>query len=77
MQRGGTLRLLHVRPYSLDTALQEDMPPQQSDGLTNDALLAYARVGEATSLPNGNGNPMPGLRMVVFWPMPGMLDGIN
>ncbi|HEX9505606.1 MAG TPA: ABC transporter substrate-binding protein, partial [Acidimicrobiia bacterium] len=50
MHRGGTLVLLHVRPYSLDTALQEDMPPQQSDGLTNDALLAYARVGEALRL---------------------------
>jgi ABC-type transport system substrate-binding protein/DNA-binding SARP family transcriptional activator len=50
MRRGGTLVLLHDRPDSLDTALQEDLPPQQSDGLTNDALLAYMRVGEALRL---------------------------
>jgi peptide/nickel transport system substrate-binding protein len=43
--RGGTLRLLFQRPLSPDTALQEDLPPLQSDGLTNDALLASARVG--------------------------------
>jgi YVTN family beta-propeller protein len=43
--RGGTLRLLFQRPLSLDTALQEDLPPLQSDGLTNDALLAVAWVG--------------------------------
>jgi YVTN family beta-propeller protein len=43
--RGGTLRLLFQRPLSQDTALQEDLDPLQSDGLTNDALLAVARVG--------------------------------
>jgi DNA-binding SARP family transcriptional activator/ABC-type transport system substrate-binding protein len=48
--RGGTLRLLFQRPLSLDTALQEDLPPLQSDGLTNDALLAVARVGVSQQL---------------------------
>jgi DNA-binding SARP family transcriptional activator/ABC-type transport system substrate-binding protein len=43
--RGGTLRLLFQRPLSQDTALQEDVVPLQSDGLTNDALFAVARVG--------------------------------
>jgi ABC-type transport system substrate-binding protein/DNA-binding SARP family transcriptional activator len=43
--RGGTLRLLFQRPLSTDTALQEDLDPLQSDGLTNDALLAVAWVG--------------------------------
>jgi DNA-binding SARP family transcriptional activator/ABC-type transport system substrate-binding protein len=43
--RGGTLVLLHIRPLSLDTGGQEDLPPWQSDGLTNDALLAKTRVG--------------------------------
>jgi peptide/nickel transport system substrate-binding protein len=50
MHRGGTLVLRHERWDSLDTARQEDLPPQQSDGLTNDALLAYMRVGEALRL---------------------------
>jgi DNA-binding SARP family transcriptional activator/ABC-type transport system substrate-binding protein len=49
-QRGGTLRLLFQRTLSLDTALQEDVPPLQSDGLTNDALLAVARVGTSQQL---------------------------
>jgi DNA-binding SARP family transcriptional activator/ABC-type transport system substrate-binding protein len=48
--RGGTLRLLFQRPLSLDTALQEDLPPLQSDGLTNDALLAWAWVGVSQQL---------------------------
>jgi DNA-binding SARP family transcriptional activator/ABC-type transport system substrate-binding protein len=48
--RGGTLRLLFQRRLSLDTALQEDVPPLQSDGLTNDALLAFARVGTSQHL---------------------------
>jgi peptide/nickel transport system substrate-binding protein len=43
--RGGTLVLLHIRPLSLDTGGQEDLPPWQSDGLTNDALLAVTRAG--------------------------------
>jgi len=49
-RRGGTLRLLFQRTLSLDTALQEDVPPLQSDGLTNDALLAVARVGTSQRL---------------------------
>jgi DNA-binding SARP family transcriptional activator/ABC-type transport system substrate-binding protein len=48
--RGGTLRLLFQRPLSLDTALQEDLPPLQSDGLTNDALLTWAWVGASQQL---------------------------
>jgi peptide/nickel transport system substrate-binding protein len=48
--RGGTLRLLFQRPLSLDTALQEDLDPLQSDGLTNDALLTMARVGASQQL---------------------------
>jgi ABC-type transport system substrate-binding protein/DNA-binding SARP family transcriptional activator len=47
---GGTLRLLHQRPLTLDTALQEDLPGFQSDGLTNDALLALAWVGPSQQL---------------------------
>lgn len=43
--RGGTLVLLHTRPLSLDPALQLDLPPQQSDGLTYDALLKGIQVG--------------------------------
>src|SRR5262249_40584323 len=50
LHRGGTLVLLHTRPLSPDTSLQEDVPPSQSDGLTNDALLTYARVGQALRL---------------------------
>jgi DNA-binding SARP family transcriptional activator/ABC-type transport system substrate-binding protein len=48
--RGGTLRLLFQRPLSQDTALQEDLDPLQSDGLTNDALLTFARVGVSQRL---------------------------
>src|SRR5262249_31336039 len=48
--RGGTLRLRHTRPLWMDTAMQIDLPPIQSDGLTNDALLAYVRVGGAEQL---------------------------
>jgi peptide/nickel transport system substrate-binding protein len=39
--RGGTLRLLFQRPLWVDMAEQEDLQPLQSNGLTNDALLAY------------------------------------
>jgi YVTN family beta-propeller protein len=49
-QHGGTLRLLFQRPLSQDTALQEDVVPMQSDGLTNDALFAVARVGVSQEL---------------------------
>src|SRR5262249_13684792 len=48
--RGGTLVPLHTRPLSMDTAEQVDLPPMQSNGMTNDALLAFARVGEMEQL---------------------------
>jgi DNA-binding SARP family transcriptional activator/ABC-type transport system substrate-binding protein len=48
--RGGTLRLLFGRPLSQDTALQVNLPPPQSDGLTNDALFTFARVGVSQQL---------------------------
>jgi peptide/nickel transport system substrate-binding protein len=44
------LVLLHTRPLSLDTALQEDLPPSQSNGLTYDALLTVSRIGGAFRL---------------------------
>jgi peptide/nickel transport system substrate-binding protein len=37
--------LLHTRPLSLDPALQTDLPPLQSNGLTYDALLTSPKVG--------------------------------
>jgi peptide/nickel transport system substrate-binding protein len=43
--RGGTLVLLHTRPLSLDPALQGDLPPLQSNGLTYDALLTRPHTG--------------------------------
>jgi len=43
--RGGTLRLLFQRSLPQDLAGQEDLVPLQSDGMTNDALFASARVG--------------------------------
>lgn len=45
VHRGGTLILLHTTPLPQDTALQLDLNPLQSNGLTYDALLANARVG--------------------------------
>jgi YVTN family beta-propeller protein len=39
--RGGTLRLLHSRPITIDPALQLDLFPLQSDGLTRDGLVTY------------------------------------
>ena len=62
--RGGTLRLLFQRTLSLDTALQEDVPPLQSDGLTNDALLTFARAGTSQHL-------VPDLAMSVPTPSDG------
>src|SRR5262249_51499494 len=47
---GGTLVLLHTRPLWMDTAEQVDMPPEQSNGMTYDALLAFVRVGETEQL---------------------------
>jgi DNA-binding SARP family transcriptional activator/ABC-type transport system substrate-binding protein len=48
--RGGTLVLLHTRPLSLDPALQVDLPPLQSNGLTYDALLTNPHIGGAQAL---------------------------
>jgi YVTN family beta-propeller protein len=42
--RGGTLVLLHTRPISIDPALQFDLLPLQSDGLTRDGLVTYNHV---------------------------------
>jgi DNA-binding SARP family transcriptional activator len=42
--RGGTLRLLHTRPITLDPALQLDVLPLQSDRLTHSGLVAYNHV---------------------------------
>jgi YVTN family beta-propeller protein len=39
--RGGTLKLLHSRPITIDPALQLDLFPLQSDGLTRDGLVTY------------------------------------
>jgi YVTN family beta-propeller protein len=43
--RGGTLVLLHTRPISIDPALNVDLMPTVSDGLTSDALVTYNHVG--------------------------------
>jgi peptide/nickel transport system substrate-binding protein len=43
--RGGTLVLLHTNPITIDPALQVDLPPTVSDGLTRDDLLAHAHAG--------------------------------
>src|SRR5213078_1735204 len=42
--RGGTLRLLHSRPITIDPALQVDLQPLQADALTTDGLVAYNHV---------------------------------
>jgi peptide/nickel transport system substrate-binding protein len=42
--------LLHTPPLWMDTAEQVDMPPEQSNGMTNDALLAFTRVGGTEQL---------------------------
>lgn len=39
--RGGTLRLLHARPITIDPALQGDLLSPVSDGLTRDSLVTY------------------------------------
>jgi hypothetical protein len=41
---GGTLVLLHTRPILLDPALQADITPPQSDGLTRDGLVTFNHV---------------------------------
>jgi peptide/nickel transport system substrate-binding protein len=43
--RGGTLTLLHSRSISIDPALNQDIRPLQSDGLTGDGLMSYNHVG--------------------------------
>jgi ABC-type transport system substrate-binding protein/DNA-binding SARP family transcriptional activator len=43
-RRGGTLRLLHTRPITLDPALQVDVLPLQSDRLAHSGLVAYNHV---------------------------------
>ncbi len=42
--RGGTITLVHTRPITLDPALQEDLLPLVSDGLTRDGLVTYNHV---------------------------------
>jgi peptide/nickel transport system substrate-binding protein len=42
--RGGTLRLLHSQPITIDPALQVDLLPLQSDDLTADGLVTYNHV---------------------------------
>jgi DNA-binding SARP family transcriptional activator/ABC-type transport system substrate-binding protein len=48
--RGGTLRLLHTRPLLIDPALQADLPPPQSDGLTTDGLVSFNHVSGAAGV---------------------------
>ena len=43
--RGGTLVLLHQRPLTIDPAIQLDLPPAQSDGLTRDSLVTFDHAG--------------------------------
>ena len=43
--RGGKLVLLHTRRISIDPALNVDLLPTVSDGLTGDALVTYNHVG--------------------------------
>jgi peptide/nickel transport system substrate-binding protein len=45
--RGGTVTLLHARPIAIDPALQEDVLPLVSDGLTRDGLVTYEHVPSA------------------------------
>jgi YVTN family beta-propeller protein len=42
--RGGTLRLVFSHPILIDPALQLDLFPLQSDGLTRDGLVTYNHV---------------------------------
>lgn len=48
--RGGTLVLLHTRPLSIDPALNLDIAPPQSDGLTRDGLVATSHAGGSAGL---------------------------
>ncbi|HEX6714464.1 MAG TPA: ABC transporter substrate-binding protein [Thermoleophilaceae bacterium] len=77
-RRGGTLRLLHGRPITLDPALQVDLLPLQSDRLTRSGLVAYNHVSGpagtqlvpdlATSLPR----PTAAGRVYTFRLRPGV-----
>jgi YVTN family beta-propeller protein len=44
-RHGGTLVLLHQRPIAIDPALQLDLFPFVSDGLTRDGLVTVAHTG--------------------------------
>lgn len=48
--RGGTLVLLHTGSISIDPALQLDLFPLQSDGLTRDGLVTYNHVPGAAGI---------------------------
>lgn len=48
--RGGTLVLLHTRPISIDPALNADLLPPVSDGLTRNGLVTYNHVPGAPGI---------------------------
>jgi peptide/nickel transport system substrate-binding protein len=48
--RGGTFVLLHTRPAPLDPALNQELLPPVSDGLTRDGLLTYNHVSGAAGI---------------------------
>lgn len=48
--RGGTLTMLSQRPVTIDPALQLDLPPPQTDGLTRDTLVTYDHAGGLAGL---------------------------
>jgi len=48
--RGGTLVLLHTRPIFIDPALNVDLLPPVSDGLTRDGLVTYNHVPGAAGI---------------------------
>jgi YVTN family beta-propeller protein len=48
--RGGTLRLLHSEPITFDPALQLDVFPLQSDGLTRDPLVTFDHAPGAAGI---------------------------
>jgi peptide/nickel transport system substrate-binding protein len=47
---GGTLRLLHTRPLSIDPAVNIDLGPFQSDGFTRDTLVTFNHAPGAQGL---------------------------
>jgi YVTN family beta-propeller protein len=48
--RGGTLVLLHTRPISIDPALNVDLLPTVSSGLTSDGLVTYNHVAGSAGI---------------------------